>query len=142
MLRARQYPVPQYPWWYPRYRGTGSGRYRGTRPPGWAGYRVPQPATGEAIRAPLMVKRQTVVASVTLALASVAHGLVGLFIFFSGLVAHPGLWLTGLVAWIFGAYLIARWRRRPGRVPFVPITLAAAYFLGLVIGERLGLVGA
>ena len=52
MLAITRYTVPRYLRRYLRYRGTGCGRYRGTRAPGWARYRVPQPTTGEATRAP------------------------------------------------------------------------------------------
>ena len=42
-----------------------------------------------------MAKTQTVFIGVALAATLVAHGLLGLFILFSGLVAHPALWLAG-----------------------------------------------
>ena len=89
-----------------------------------------------------MAKAQNVFTGVALTAAVVAHGLAGLFILFSGLVTHPALWLAGLLAWGFGAYLIVRGARRPGRVTFVPRVLAGTYFLALLVGERVGLVGA
>ncbi len=95
-------------------------------------------STGERRRA----NTERVFTGIALAAALVAHGLVGLFILFSGLVAHPALWGAGLLAWGFGVYVIVRWKRRPGRVTFVPSLLAAAYFLVLLVGERVGLVGA
>jgi hypothetical protein len=85
---------------------------------------------------------QKVLTGVTLAIAALAHAFVGLFILASGLVAHPALWLSGLVAWALGAYLIGRWRGRPARIILVPLSLAGAYLLALLVGERMGFVGA
>lgn len=78
---------------------------------------------------------------VAFAVAMMAHGLLGLFILVSGLVVHPAIVGAGLIAWSVGFYLITRWRLRPDRVLFIPVVLAGAFFVAVVIGERFDLVG-
>jgi hypothetical protein len=80
-------------------------------------------------------------ARIAVALAGVAHALLGLFILASLLSVHGAIVLAGLVAWGVGVYLISRWRRNPGRVILIPIVLAGAFFGAILIGERFDLVG-
>jgi hypothetical protein len=76
--------------------------------------------------------------------AVIAHVLLGITIFFSGLEVHPIFWLPGLLAWMLGIVLIARWwSSHPGRVVAIPLVLAAVYYaVALEIGDRTGLNGA
>jgi hypothetical protein len=76
-------------------------------------------------------------------MALVVHIAVGIAIFLSIIGVHPWIVGLGLIAWIVGIILIHEWwSSHPIRVLGLPIVLAAAYFLAVVIGNEFGLVGA
>ena len=62
------------------------------------------------------------------------HVVVGVFVFSSGLVA-PAWAVTVLIAvWLVGAWLLWRWRRRPGWALLVPVATATVWFLVISAG--------
>jgi hypothetical protein len=76
-------------------------------------------------------------------IAVVVQVAVGAAIFISVIGVHPWIPGLGMIAWIGGIILMHRWwSSHPGRVVGVPLVLAAAYFLLVVIADRFGLVGA
>ena len=78
-----------------------------------------------------------------LVVAIVAHVLLGPVIFVSGLVVHPAIYGTGLLAWLAGLFLMWHWwRPHPGRVTATPLALAAGYVFAVVVANEFGLVGA
>jgi hypothetical protein len=76
-------------------------------------------------------------------IAVVMQVAVGAAIFISVIGVHPWIPGIGMIAWIGGIILMHRWwSSHPVRVVGVPLVLAAAYFLLVVIADRFGLVGA
>ncbi len=64
-------------------------------------------------------------------------------ILLSGLVVHPAVYGSGLLAWLAGLILMWRWwRAHPGRVTAIPLALIGAYVVALLIANEFGLVGA
>lgn len=76
-------------------------------------------------------------------IAVVLQVAVGAAIFISIIGIHPWIPGLGMIGWIGGIILMQRWwSSHPFRVVGVPLVLAAAYFLLVVIADRFGLVGA